>query len=296
MVTGLTGFVGSWCVGRFGQTCDLVDDQGWIDMRDASRVTGALHAIRPDAVVHLAAQSSVAASLQNPQETHEINFGGTRNLLNALASSGFRGRMLYVGSADVYGHTRPGDLPVTEQCAVQPLNPYSLSKLQAESLCIETCRDAAFEIVIARPFNHIGPRQGVQFAISDFARQIVACRDGRRPARLAVGNVDITRDFTDVRDIVHSYELLLEAGHNGEVYNVCSGVERSMREVIGILCAVSGVEVALDIDERRLRPAEQQRMCGSYARLASVTGWAPSIPFEQTLRDIVDYWHAKDSS
>ena len=295
LVTGLGGFVGSWCAGQF-EVVDLADGQGWVDLRDEARVRAAVAAIGPEAVLHLAGQSSVAVSLASPRETYDINFGGTHNLLHALSGAGFRGRMLYVGSADVYGAVAADQLPITETCGVKPLNPYAVSKVAAEALCWQWSQGGDFEIVVARPFNHIGPRQSTQFAVADFARQVAACRAGRAPARLVVGNIDITRDFTDVRDIVRAYRALLQSGRNGEVYNVCSGVERSMRDIIGALCAQCGVQMDIEVDGERLRPTEQQRMRGTFAKLQADTGWAPAIPFEQTLRDIVDYWDAKDGT
>ncbi|MBC7604855.1 MAG: GDP-mannose 4,6-dehydratase [Ramlibacter sp.] len=292
LVTGLSGFVGSWCAQQFN-AIDLADECGLVDLRDEARVRHAVAAIAPEAVLHLAGQSSVALSLISPSETYDINCGGTHHLLRALGAAGFRGRMLYVGSADVYGAVAAEQLPITEDCPVRPLNPYAASKVAAEALCAQwSQRD--FEIVVARPFNHIGPRQSTQFAVADFARQIVACRAGRSPARLVVGNIDITRDFTDVRDIVRAYAALLQSGRNGEAYNVCSGVERSMSDIIDALCSLCGVKMDIEIDAERLRPTEQLRMRGTFAKLAADTGWAPQIAFEQTLRDIVDYWDKKD--
>ena len=143
---------------------------------------------------------------------------------------------------------------------------------------------------------HIGPRQNTQFAVSDFARQIVACRKGRSPKRLRVGDIDTTRDFTDVRDIVRAYAVLLQSGRNGEAYNVCSGVERSLREIIANLCSVCGVDMEIEVAPERLRPSEQRRMRGSFDKLRADTGWAPAIPLERTLRDIGDYWDGKDEA
>jgi GDP-4-dehydro-6-deoxy-D-mannose reductase len=295
LVTGLSGFVGRHLAQHLAAV-DLADAAGWIDVRDAGRVNQAIAALRPQAVVHLAAQSSVPASREDPRQTYEVNFLGTLNLLQALRASHFRGRMLYVGSADIYGAVAPADLPITEDCPPRPLNPYAVSKAAAEALCYQWSRDGDFEIVIARPFNHIGPGQSEQFAVSDFARQAAACRKGRSPARLQVGDIDTTRDFTDVRDIVRAYASLLRDGGNGEIYNVCSGTERSLREVIGELSAICGVEMEIEVVPEKLRPAEQRRMRGSFAKLRRDTGWEPVIPFSRTLRDTLDYWMQKEET
>jgi GDP-4-dehydro-6-deoxy-D-mannose reductase len=289
LVTGLTGFVGSYLTGQDG-VFDLCVDGRLADLRVAGEVDAALAAVRPQAVIHLAAQSSVGVSLEDPQQTYDVNFGGTLNLLAALRRQNFQGRMLYVGSGDVYGSVPEGCLPVTEDTPLRPRNPYAVSKVAAEALCYQWSQAGLFEIVMARPFNHIGPRQNTHFAVSDFARQLVACRKGTAPPRLRVGDIDTTRDFTDVRDIVRAYLALLEAGRNGEAYNVCSGVERSLRQIIDALSRACGVEVEIEVDPERLRPSEQRRMCGSPAKLRADTQWAPAVPFERTLRDIVEYW------
>jgi GDP-4-dehydro-6-deoxy-D-mannose reductase len=293
LVTGLSGFVGSHCAEQM-PAVELADSGGRVDLRDPERVKRAVRSIAPKAVLHLAAQSAVPASMEDPRQTYELNFFGTLNLLQALRDASFQGTILYVGSADVYGAVPEAQLPITEQCPPRPLNPYAVSKVAAEALCYQWSRAADFKIVVARPFNHIGPRQSTQFAVSDFARQIVAFRRGRAPRLLRVGDIDTTRDFTDVRDIVRAYEALLRSGRNGEAYNVCSGVERSLREIIGALCDVCGVELEIEVDTDRLRPAEQRRMHGSFDKLRADTGWVPTIPFDRTLQDIVEYWEQKE--
>jgi GDP-4-dehydro-6-deoxy-D-mannose reductase len=293
LVTGLSGFVGSHCAEQM-DAVDLSDSGGWVDLRDLDRVRRAVHTAAPESVLHLAGQSWVPASVDDPRQTYEVNFFGTLNLLLALRDTGFKGTLLYVGSADVYGAVTKAQLPITETCPAKPLNPYAVSKVAAEALCYQWSRSAPFRIVMARPFNHIGPRQSTQFAVADFARQVVNCRNGKAPARLRVGDIDTTRDFTDVRDIVRAYMALMLSGRNGESYNVCSGVERSMREIIDKLCEICGVQMEIEIAPERLRETEQRRMCGSFAKLSTDTGWQPEIPFEHTLRDIVDYWDKED--
>ncbi|MDB5870908.1 MAG: NAD-dependent dehydratase [Ramlibacter sp.] len=293
LVTGLTGFVGSHLAQQAG-AADLCRDGQMADLRNFDQVAAAVAALRPQSVIHLAAQSSVAQSLLDPIATYQVNFTGTLNLLMALRDSGFRGRMLYVGSGDVYGSVAESLLPVTEDVPLRPRNPYAVSKVAAEALCYQWSQSGPFEIVMARPFNHIGAGQGTQFAVADFARQIVAFRKGRGPDKLTVGDIHATRDFTDVRDIVRAYGELLRAGLNGEAYNVCSGVERSLREIIDALFRTSGVTMEVEIDAQRLRPSEQRRMRGSYHKLRTHTGWEPAVPLEQTLQDILDYWDRKD--
>lgn len=296
LVTGLSGFVGSHFKARAAGAVDLLVGDRPADIRRRDEVMQAVAQARPDAVLHLAAQAAVPASFDDPADTYATNFEGTLNLLMALRESGFRGRMLFVGSADIYGAVPPAELPIAEGRPLRPLNPYAVSKVAAEALCYQWSQAGPFEIVMARPFNHVGPRQSAQFAVSDFARQIAASRCGRGQGKLVVGDIDTTRDFTDVRDIVQAYELLLLQGRNGEAYNVCSGVERSMRDVIGGLLAAAGIDMPIEVDSHRLRKIEQRRMLGSFARLRCDTGWQPVIPFEQTLADTLSYWDQKDKA
>lgn len=293
LATGLSGFVGSYCAQQLGAV-SLAHNGRRVDLRNPEQVRAALAEAMPDAVIHLAGQSFVPASLIDPSLTYQVNFHGTLNLLQALKDVGFRGRMLYVGSADAYGAVPEQELPVTETRALKPLNPYAVSKAEAEALCHRWSQSGPFEIVIARPFNHIGPRQSTHFAVASFARQIAACRAGRAARRLVIGDAGTTRDFTDVRDIVRAYAALLVRGRNGEAYNVCSGVERSVAQVIRAMMEMADVDMEIEVDAGLLRKAEQRRMVGSFAKLHADTGWRPEIPFEQTLADTLDYWDKED--
>lgn len=295
LVTGLSGFVGSYLADR-GDVVDLCVDGRPADLVRAEEVEAAVAQARPSAVIHLAAQSSVAAALEDASPTYRVNFDGTHHLLRALQATGFRGRMLYVGSGDVYGAVAPALLPVAEDTPLRPRNPYAVSKVAAEALCYQWSQTGPFEIVMARPFNHIGPRQSPAFAVADFARQVVAHRHGRGNGRLQVGDIDATRDFTDVRDIVRAYLDLLSRGLNGEAYNVCSGTERSLRDIIEALFDVSGVRMDIEVEPQRLRSSQQRRMRGSSAKLHSHTGWEPRIGLRETLADIVAYWEEQGTS
>jgi GDP-4-dehydro-6-deoxy-D-mannose reductase len=293
LITGMSGFVGSYCARQLGGV-DLLYEGRLADLRVPHEVSAAVAAARPDAVIHLAAQSWVPASFDDPATTYDVNFRGTLHLLQALQETGFRGRMLYVGSADAYGAVPEAELPVVEARPLKPLNPYGVSKTAAEALCFQWSQTGPFEIVMARPFNHIGPRQSTRFAVASFARQIAAFRAGRGEPRLVIGDVETTRDFTDVRDIVRAYASLLQRGRNGEAYNVCSGVERKVRDVIDAMMRTAGVDMPIEIEEGLLRRTEQRRMLGSFAKLHADTGWSPEIPFERTLADTLDYWEKED--
>ena len=289
LLTGANGFVGQYV--QAAMPCVPLPDG--LDLRDRAALTAAVAAIRPDAVLHLAAQSFVPASFENPHETFDINFTGTLNLLEALQAAEFRGRMLFVGSGDTYGQVAEAALPVREDHPLRPRNPYAVSKVAAEALCYQWSQTSGFEIVMVRPFNHIGPGQSPRFAIADFAKQVMEIRLGRRAPLLQVGNIDVTRDFTDVRDVVRAYGLLLERGRNGEIYNVCSGQEYRIRDLLQRLLTLAGVEATIEQDPARLRRAEQRRMVASFAALHRDTGWQPAIPMEQSLQDLLNDWEKR---
>jgi GDP-4-dehydro-6-deoxy-D-mannose reductase len=265
----------------------LRDADGTVDLTDAKRVQNAVLSLKPEAVLHLAAQSSVASSFKDPAETFSVNFLGTLNLLQALDSIGFEGAFVYVGSADVYGKADDADMPLRESRPLYPRSPYAVSKVAAESLCYQWSQSGKLRIVLARPFNQIGPGQDRRFAIPDFAWQISEIRRARRPPELIVGDLDVTRDFTDARDTISAYRILLEGGRNGEAYNICSGRERSLRNLVELMVQIAGVKAEITTDASRLRPVEQRRVVGDLSKIREELGWSPRISLEQTLSDIL---------
>ena len=289
LVTGHTGFVGQHLTARTG-AAGLVDEVGLaIDITNPSAVRAAVERIRPDAVIHLAARAFVPDSVRDPLGTYDVNFLGTQHLLSALKASGFAGRVLYVSSADLYGAVEDGQLPIREDQPLRPLNPYAVSKIAAETLCGYFARAEHLDVVIARPFNHIGPGQSTRFALADFSQSIAEMALGRRAPLLAVGDLDVTRDFSDVRDVIEAYLLLLAKGRSGEVYNVCSGAERNLGDIGRRLAEVAGVPLRLEVDPARLRGASQKRSFGDNGKLRHDTGWAPAIAFDDTLQDMLNH-------
>jgi GDP-4-dehydro-6-deoxy-D-mannose reductase len=232
----------------------------------------------------------VPQSWSDPARTLQVNVCGTANLLNALSEAGFRGRLLYVSSADIYGSVHEADLPVTEQAPPAPLNPYASSKVAAEVLCRQWARTRELDVVIARPFNHTGPGQRIEFALPGFAREMAAIKLGQQPPQVLAGDLDVTRDFLDVRDVVNAYLALLARGRGGETYNICSGSEVHLGDALRRLAGMAGVQAAITADPARFRPSEQRRMCGSHAKITAETGWVPRIPLDETLRQLLDHW------
>lgn len=292
LLVGGSGFVGSHMRRALEPTCSVVATGREVDVRSFDQLRALIARVRPDQVVHLAAITTLRESFESPRDTYDTNFLGTLNLLMALRECDFMGRMLFVSSSEVYGLLGEDDLPVSEARIPKPLSPYAVSKIAAETLCYQWSQSEKFEIITARPFNHIGPGQSVRFAISDFARQIAAIKLGLTEPAVHVGNIDTTRDFTDVRDVVEAYLLLLNRGRNGDVYNVCSGVERSIGSLVERMCQLAGVNVRLRVDPARFRSGEQMRVQGSNAKLMACPGWKPRFPIDQTLSDILSSWEA----
>lgn len=298
LVTGLDGFVGRVVQDMVERReadarFKLVVPGTAIELLDPASLARAIEETQPDLVLHLAAQSFVPSSISDPRATYNVNFLGTLNLLEALEARGFSGRMLYISSGDVYGLVAPDALPIVETHAVRPRNPYAVSKAAAELLCYQWTQSHAFDIVLARPFNHVGPGQAEWFVVSDFARQVVEVKLGLREPVIRVGDIEVTRDFTDVRDVAQAYLLLLERGIKGEVYNICSGKEQSIREILERLIVIAGIRCRIERDEARFRPNEQKRIYGSYARLNEQMGWQPAIGIDKSLRDALSDWESR---
>ncbi len=292
LITGSTGFVGQKSLAAFDRAEGLIDQNGLILLEsDSDRLKNKIESFSPTHVLHLAAQSNVPVSFEDPLATFQINFLGTFNLLQALKNSNFTGKVLYVGSSDTYGLCQT--LPITEQHPLKPRNPYAVSKVAAEALCYQWSQTCSFEIVMTRPFNHIGSGQSDLFVVSDFAKQIVEIKLGKREPVIYVGDIDVSRDFTDVKDVIDAYRLLLASGVNGEVYNICSGVDRKIRDVIKQLEKLVGVSVKIEQNEERSRQSEQRRVLGSYDKIHEALGWQPTVSFEQSLNEIINYWEEK---
>ncbi|ERI52661.1 hypothetical protein N878_04735 [Pseudomonas sp. EGD-AK9] len=292
LVTGLSGFVGRHVQAQLPSTWQLLQTPQ-LNVLDSASLNDALVQGCPDAVIHLASQTFVPESFRDPQATLQVNLLGTLNVLQALKRHGFNGSFLYVSSGDVYGRVDDQALPISELQLPQPRNPYAVSKVAAELLCQQWSYAEPWRIMVARPFNHVGPGQRTDFVVADMARQLVRVKKGLQAPRLEVGDVEVTRDFLDVRDVVSAYFSLLESGTGGEIYNVCSGRERCVRDLIEQMVQLAGVEVDLIQNPVRFRLAEQRRVVGCAEKLLRDTAWAPVIPIKQTLQDVLDEFQAQ---
>jgi GDP-4-dehydro-6-deoxy-D-mannose reductase len=288
LVTGGHGFVGTTLAGMLESAPELAD---WalaplpsdFQILDADATHRLVAGAAPDAVIHLAAQSFVPESFRDPEGTLRVNLFGTLNLLKALKDARFAGALLFVSSGDVYGLVPEGELPISETHLPAPRNPYAVSKLAAEALCCQWAATEGMRIVVARAFNHIGPGQSDRFAIAGFAHQLADIRRGKQEPVIVTGELDVTRDFTDVRDVVSAYFALLEKGVSGERYNVCSGIERTVRSVLDRLIEIAGLDVEIRADRARTRAAEQRRTVGDAKKIHATTGWQATTPLEVSL-------------
>lgn len=293
LLIGGTGFVG-----RHMQRCLLprfkvIATGHTSDIRDDTQIENLVKSASPDIVINFASITTVKESFQDPLNTYRIGFLGTLNLLMALKKIGFKGRLLNISSSEVYGFPSYGQLPICEETFLHPTSPYSVSKVATEALCYQWSQTEQFEIVTARPFTHIGPGQSDRFSISSFSRQIAEILLERKAPVIYVGDLQTTRDFTDVRDVVIAYNLLLEKGIGGQVYNVCSGKETSMRSLLNKLIECAGIPIKVEQNESLMRNTEQLRIYGSHRKIHKDTGWSPTIPLSQTLADTLSYWVEK---
>lgn len=257
------------------------------DVTDPASVTKAVGSVDPDWLIHLAGVTFVPASHRDPALAVRTNVLGSVNVLAAVREQRPSCRVLFVGSADAYGLIEAADVPLRETCLFRPLSPYGASKAAADLIAYQWSRSYDLDIVRMRPFNHTGRGQKTQFVCPDFARQLVAIERGRRPPRVEVGNVDVVRDFSDVRDVVAAYVSALEHGASGEAYNVCSGVGVPVRRVLETLIELSGLDVEIAVASERVRRADVPRVVGCADKLRAATGWAPRYELRETLAEVL---------
>jgi GDP-4-dehydro-6-deoxy-D-mannose reductase len=303
LVTGANGFVGQHLVkelsehglsvtgvgGPTGATekSPFVDDYLVLDLNDAAAVR-AIDFSGIGGVIHLAGLAAIGPSFERPMDYITTNIGIETNLFEAALAQDAHPRFLIISSATLYDPQAPQ--PLDEQSPVLPNSPYAVSKLGQEQMARYYAVARGFESIIARPFNHIGPGQGPGFIVPDLAQQVVAVASGAQ-ASVRVGNLDSQRDYSDVRDIVRAYRLLLEKGRAGETYNICSGTPLSGHDILQGLSQAAGCDdLAIKEDSDKMRPSDTPLIVGSHDKLTADTGWQPEIPLETTLTDVIADW------
>lgn len=305
LVTGATGFVGRYLCdlltarryevwGTFLQCNSAVSAGGTqllqCDLRDFDAVQSAVRQARPQHVYHLAALSSVQDSFKDAQSVYKANFCGALNLLESIRNLQASARVLMVGSAHVYGTVKQGKLPITERQSLAPDSPYGVSKAAADLLGQQFFQSYNLHVVRARPFNHTGPGQPAHFVCSDFARQFAEIDLGITQPVIRVGNIRARRDFSDVRDVVRAYHLLMRMGIAGEAYNISSGYAVSLSHILAILQSFTKYKVEVHVERNRFRSAESAVFYGSNRKLKRATGWKAHFNLKTTLTDLYAYW------
>jgi len=314
LITGFSGFVGRHFVEyleKKGNICivkglDIHDpdfrfDQyrkvkisfEKIDLLSEDKVEYIIHEFQPNYILHLASFSSVAFSWKEPVQSFQNNTNIFLNLIDAVRKLNIDARILSIGSSEEYGNVNDEDLPLKENHKLNPVSPYAVARMAQEDLSRVYIKGYGMDIVLTRSFNHIGPMQKNVFVVSSLAKQLVELkRSGRNRGSIVTGDVSIVRDFTDVRDVVHAYYLLLKSGKTGNVYNVCSGIGFSLKDIIGTMAKLLNIEVEVNVDNRLIRPVDNRIIIGSNEKIKRELGWNNIIPIEQSLKDVICYWES----
>jgi len=288
LVTGSSGFVGHWLVKHLRDEGDeVVELPESLDIRDEAAIFAAIEAAAPEAVYHLAAQANVKRSWEDAPGTFSVNALGTLNVCSAVSRSGVAARVLLVSSSEVYGKVPPERMPINEDEPLAPVTPYAASKAAAEMVGLQAWLGSGVEVVRARPFNHIGPGQAPGFVVPDLAVQVVRAARGELD-RVATGNLDVSRDIVDVRDVVRAYRLIVAHGQPGAAYNVCRGEEVVIADLLAGLMEIAGADVPVWADPARTRAVDVPKHLGDARRLRALTGWRPEIPLAETLGDVLE--------
>ena len=322
LIIGAAGFVGSYLIRHCKEDCgwetfatkmsfetfsykgvDVFD----LDILDRDAIVALLEKLRPDYIFHLAAQSSVAASWKNPGLTIDVNIKGSVNVLDAIRAvrdkdlsvqdslssdqeHAYRPRILLIGSGEEYGHIRPEETPLPETNALRPGNIYAATKACQNMIGSIYARAYNLDIMMVRAFNHVGPNQAPMFVVADFCKQVADIEAGLQEPVIRVGNLSAKREFTDVRDVVRAYALLVQKGQPGETYNVGSGHAVAIQDLLDNILALSEKEITVEVDPKKLRPVDVPIIEADTSKLREATGWVKTIELGQTLRETLEYW------
>lgn len=305
LITGVNGFVGEYLASELinngddvygsvivGKTKNKEIREYHLDITDAEEVCSLIENLQPDHIYHLAGQSNVGLSWKDPLLTFQVNVMGTLNLLEAVRSCSAHTRILIIGSSDQYGIVSPDMCPISEDIPLNPKSPYAQSKMLQEQLCRFYTQTYFLNIIMVRAFNHIGPGQNPGFVVSDFASRIVNIEYGLSD-KLTVGNLDAARDFSDVRDIVRGYRLLMKKGTVGEIYNIGSGYARKISDVLDVLLSFAKKEIDIVKNPDLMRPSDAPIIYGDCTKILKDVGYKPQFQLEETLKEVLDDWRLR---
>jgi GDP-4-dehydro-6-deoxy-D-mannose reductase len=293
-ITGASGFVGAFLQEHLASFGDILATPT-LEITDRYSLSAELKAFEPTVIYHLAGQANVGLSWTDPADTFKVNALGTLQLLESAAELTLKPRVIVVSSAEVYGRVDPKDVPISESLDPKPTTPYGSSKLAAEVVALQIARSHGLGLVVARPFNHIGPGQSDTFVVSGVARRIAeAERD--QVSTITVGNLEAVRDFTDVRDVVAAYRLLSLHGKAGEIYNIGSGVGRTIASMIESLVSLSTSPLQLVADPQLMRPSDNPLLISDVTKLRNDTGWTPKFDPMGSLGDTLVWWRNRVGS
>lgn len=261
-----------------------------LDILKKEEIITLLYAIRPDYIFHLAAQSSVSVAWKNPAVTIDVNIKGAVNVLDAVRELYYKPRLLLIGSGEEYGHIEDCETPIKETNHLRPGNIYAATKVCQNMIGNIYAQAYDMNVMMVRAFNHIGPGQASIFVVSDFCRQVAEIEKGLREPVMYVGNLAAKRDFTDVRDVVRAYTMLIEKGVPGETYNVGSGQAFEIKEILHKIVALSSKHIEIRIDQNKIRPVDVPIIEADVTKIRQITGWCKEISLEQTIQETLDYW------
>lgn len=305
LIIGAAGFVGSYLIDslhdEFGfevyatklPGTDFAHDKAEVydlDILKKEDIAELLYKILPDCIFHLAAQSSVSVSWKNPLLTIDVNINGGVNVLDAIRDLYYKPRVLFIGSGEEYGHILDGETPINEDTALRPGNIYAATKVCQNMIGSIYARAYDMELMLVRAFNHIGPGQAPLFVVSDFCKQVAEIEAGLKEPVIRVGNLSAMRDFTDVRDVVRAYGLLIQNGRAGETYNVGSGKAVEIRHILNIIVESSSADINIEVDPNKIRPVDVPIIEADITKLNECTNWLPRITLEQTIEETLGYW------
>ena len=308
MIIGAAGFVGNYLMEYLWKECNMevyvtkllreeisnnnVKEYN-LDILDKEAIVSLLFEIRPDYIFHLAAQSSVGLAWKNPCLTIDVNIKGSVNVMDAVRELYYKPRVILIGSGEEYGHINEGESPIKEENMIRPGNIYAATKVCQNMIGNIYAQAYDMELMMVRAFNHIGPTQAPIFVVADFCKQVAEIEKGIREPVMYVGNLEAQRDFTDVRDVVRAYAMLIEKGKSGETYNVGSGHAVSIREILELIISLSHQNIKVEIDPNKLRPVDVPIIEADTTKLRKLTGWEPEITLEQTIKETLNYWRER---